>query len=70
MRIQFRTNSIQSIEMRLEVFLAQARSRQAYGQYLQCAAQIVDFVNILGSECVRPETTPGIRTHQTFLNEE
>src|SRR5438105_9734195 len=55
--------------MGLEVFLAQARSRQAYGQHLQCAAQIVDFVNILGSEGARPETAPGIRTYQPFLNE-
>src|SRR2546421_12420783 len=55
--------------MRLEVFLAQARSRQAYGQPLQCSAQIVDFVNILSSECARPETAPGIRTYQPFLNE-
>src|ERR1700737_3183133 len=55
--------------MRLEVFLAQARSRQAYGQHLQCSAQIIDFVNILGSECACPETAPGIRTHQSFLNE-
>src|SRR6266852_4600787 len=69
MRVQYRTNGIQRLELRLEVFLAQTRSGQTYGKHLQCAAQFIDFVYILGSECVRPETAPGIRAHQSFLNE-
>src|SRR6266700_615716 len=69
MCIELRTNSIQSLKLRLKVFLAQSRSRQKNGQRLQCAAQVIDFVNILGAECARPETAPGIRTYQSFLNE-
>src|SRR6266699_48872 len=69
MCIELRTNSIQSLKLRLKVFLAQSRSRQKNGQRLQCAAQVIDFVNILGAECARPETAPGIRTCQSFLNE-
>src|SRR5579859_4490873 len=55
--------------MGLEIFLTQTRSRKAHSQYLQRAAQIVDLVNILSCKCACPETAPGIRTHQSFLNE-
>src|SRR5437868_2018341 len=54
--------------MSLQVLVVEARSRQANSQHLQSTSQIINFVDILGSECARPETAPWIRSHQSFLN--
>src|SRR5205823_4934617 len=67
-RLQFCPHSIQGFKLSLEVLVAQARSSQADSQHFQSATQLVDFVNILGSEGAGPETAPGIRTDQPLMN--
>src|SRR6185312_7593281 len=55
--------------MRFEVLMIEMRRGQAQGQYFQSTAQIINFVNIPGSERACPETTAWISTHQPFLDE-
>src|SRR5712671_5377194 len=69
MCIQFLPYSMQLLKMRFEVLVIEMGRCQAKGQNFQATAQIINFVDILCSECARPETAAWISTHQPFLNE-